>query len=540
VLWTWRTRVPEGRGSTLPGARGRLPRTAAAAALAAIVAGAAACGASGAGPAAGTADVTRSPASPVSVLRGAPDVVAAAAAGALFADAPVVVVADASRRLDVEAGAIDAQRAHAPLLLTALPGASVSTTAQTSAAVPGRRASRAASLSAAVRTQIGALHATEVLAVGVSTSTLSAQLPAAKVVTDPRSLTAVRPGTPLGHVAVLVNSGATGVAAIAAAATARAAGAELIVVRDFDPRVDPTAITELASTRPARVIAIGAGFGTAALLAGRVRVAETGVQLPGGGQVLFPYRRLVALYGYPGNPVLGALGHQDLTASIARVRALARLYQPLSGVRVVPTFEIIATVAEGSPGPDGSYSYETPVAVLRQWVSQATAAGLYVVLDLQAGRANLLAQAMHYRSLLSLPDVGLALDPEWKLQPGQQPLRQIGSISSAQVNAVANWLALLTARNHLPQKLLVLHQFELSMIGAEARLDTRHDDLAIVIHMDGQGTPADKQQTWKAIIGAAPKGVFFGWKNFFVKDHPMLTPKQTMARTPKPVMISYQ
>jgi hypothetical protein len=536
VLWTWRTRVLEGRGSTLPGAGGRLRRTAAAVALAAIAAGGAACGASGGPSATGMADVTRSPASPVSVLRGAPDVVAAAAAGALFADAPVVVVADAGRRMDVEAGAIDAQRAHAPLLLTALPSAGVSTTAATS----GRRASRAASLSAAVRTQIGALHVTEVLAVGVSTSMLSAQLPAAKVVTDPRSLAAVRRGTPLGHVAVLVDSAGTGVAAIAAAATARAAGAELIVVRDFDPRVDPSAITELAATRPARVIAIGAGFGTDALLAGRVRVAETGVQLPGGGQVLFPYRRLVALYGYPGNPVLGALGHQDLTASIARVRALARLYRPLSGVRVVPTFEIIATVAEGSPGPDGSYSYETPLAVLRKWVSQATAADLYVVLDLQAGRANLLAQAMYYRSLLMLPDVGLALDPEWKLQPGEVPLRQIGSISSAQVNAVTNWLAQLTARNHLPQKLLVLHQFELSMIGAEARLDTRHDDLAIVIHMDGQGTPADKQQTWNAIISAAPKGVFFGWKNFFVKDHPMLTPQQTMARTPRPVMISYQ
>jgi len=34
--------------------------------------------------------------------------------------------------------------------------------------------------------------------------------------------------------------------------------------------------------------------------------------------------------------------------------------------------------------------------------------------------------------------------------------------------------------------------------------------------------------------------VFFGWKNFFVKDHPMMDPQETMARTPQPVMISYQ
>jgi len=113
-------------------------------------------------------------------------------------------------------------------------------------------------------------------------------------------------------------------------------------------------------------------------------------------------------------------------------------------------------------------------------------------------------------------------------------------VSAAEINAVSTWLAGLTARYHLPQKLLVLHQFRLSMIGNESRIDTHHDDLAIIIHMDGQGTSADKQQTWQAVTGAAPRRVFFGWKNFYAKDHPMLSPRQTMARNPKPVMISYQ
>ncbi len=74
----------------------------------------------------------------------------------------------------------------------------------------------------------------------------------------------------------------------------------------------------------------------------------------------------------------------------------------------------------------------------------------------------------------------------------------------------------------------------------QQRLDTRHGDLAVVIHMDGQGAPSDKQQTWDAVTKAAPPGVFFGWKNFYTKDHPMLSPRQTLARTPEPVMISYQ
>ena len=264
------------------------------------------------------------------------------------------------------------------------------------------------------------------------------------------------------------------------------------------------------------------------------------MQLPGGGQVLFPLRRLVALYGHPGAPTLGALGEQGLQASVARARNVAAEYRTLTRVPVIPAFEIIATVAQAHPGRDGDYSYESPVASLRPWVDQATAAGMYVILDLQPGRASLLAQAQKYRSLLERPDVGLALDPEWKLQPGQLPLKQIGSVSINEVNGVISWLAGLTAQYRLPQKLLVLHQFRLSMIRDERKLDTRHDDLAILVHMDGQGTPADKQETWQAVTRAAPAGMFFGWKNFYTKDHPTMSPQQTVATDPHLSMISYQ
>jgi hypothetical protein len=464
---------------------------------------------------------TRAPASATSVLGGRPDVVAAGVARTLFASAPVVVVAGANGPADLATAVIRAGHAHAPLLLTS------------------SRAGAGAG-SAVLRAEITALHPRAVLAVGVTGNVLSAQLPGIRVVTNPALLPATSAPAPLGHVVMLVRQGDSGAAAIAAAATARVAGARVVAVRGYDPRADPAVITALSAARPRQVLAIGAGFGPASRLASRVAVAVTGVQLPGGGQILFPAHRLVALYGHPGAPALGALGQQGLRASIARARKAAAPYRALSIVPVVPALEIIASVAQASPGPDGSYSYESTVAFLSPWVLRATAAGMYVVLDLQPGRASLLAQARRYEPLLKLPDVGLALDPEWKLQPGQLPLHQIGSVSIREVNSVISWLARLTAQYHLPQKLLVLHQFRLSMIRGERRLDTRHDDLAIVIHMDGQGTPAEKQQTWEAVTQAAPPGVFFGWKNFYAKDHPMLSPRQTMARTPQPVMISYQ
>jgi hypothetical protein len=440
----------------------------------------------------------------------------------LFAFAPIVVAASASHPADLASAISGASRAHAPLLLTS--------------AHAGTEAGSAATL----HTEIRALHPRAVLAVGVARNALAAQLPGVHVVTAPAGLPVTGLPAPLSHVVLLVHQGDSSMATTAAVATAHAAGAQVITVRGYDPRADPAAIAALSAARPQRVLAMGARFGPVSQLAYRVAVAATGVQLPGGGQILFPMHRLVALYGHPGDPALGALGEQDLRASIARARKAARTYRRLSGVPVIPTFEIIATVAEAHPGPDGSYSFESPLSLLRPWVSAATAARMYVVVDLQAGRDSLLSQAKRYAPLLKLPNVGLALDPEWKLGPGQLPLHQIGSVSASEANGVSRWLAGLTARHHLPQKLLVLHQFQLSMIGDEHQLDTHNGDLAIVIHMDGQGSPQNKQETWNAVTKAAPPGVFFGWKNFYTKDHPMLGPRQTMARTPEPVMISYQ
>jgi hypothetical protein len=433
-----------------------------------------------------------------------------------------------------------AEQAHAPLLLSSpLAAAAVSKVSARNGAAGARQAGQAASPGTVVALrEISDLHPHRVLAVGLATGELSAEIPGTQVTTDPAELAGMSQPRPLRHVVVLVSKGDSAVA-MAATATAEAAGAEVVAVHGYDPRADPAAIAALSAARPRQVIAAGSGFGPTSRLVSRLAVAMTGVQLPDGGQVIVPLHRLIALYGHPGIPSLGALGQQGLSASVTRARQLAASYRALSAP-VVPAFEIIATVATAAPGADGGYSYETPVASLRPWAQAAAAAGMYVILDLQPGRDNFLAQAKVYQSLLRLPNVGLALDPEWKLQPGQLPLQQIGGVSITEVNSVINWLAQLTAQYRLPQKLLVLHEFKLGEIGDEQRLDTHNDDLAVVMNMDGQGTPAMKQQTWDAVTSAAPPGVPFGWKNFLVKDQPMLSPSQTMARTPQPVMISYQ
>jgi hypothetical protein len=246
------------------------------------------------------------------------------------------------------------------------------------------------------------------------------------------------------------------------------------------------------------------------------------------------------LYGHPGSASLGVLGEQPVEEAVERAKKTAAQYESLSDRPVVPTFEIIATIASGAAGKDGDYSAEASVEHLRPWVDVAREAGVYVLLDLQPGTTDFLTQAKRYSELLEQPHVGLALDPEWRLKPGQRHMRQIGSVDVAEVNATAAWLADLAREKNLPQKLFVVHQFRLSMISGREKLETGHDELAVMIHAAGNGTPGEKLATWRAVHADAPAGVSWGWKNFYDEDRPTFTPKQTYEVDPVPDLVTYQ
>lgn len=263
-------------------------------------------------------------------------------------------------------------------------------------------------------------------------------------------------------------------------------------------------------------------------------------KFPDGGTTIFPKYRLVGLYGTPGEPVLGVLGHQSIDKSIARVKKLANSYQKYSKQKILPTFEIISTVASATPTENNDYSRAIDPASLLPWIKAAKAQGVYVVLDLQPGRSSFITQVKQYESLLKYPNVGLALDPEWRLGPDQVPLVQIGAVKISEVNATAKWLSNLTQKNRLPQKLFLLHEFMLSMLPDRTKLNTGYKNLAYTVQMDGQGTQTEKLETWKSIRAEAPKNVHFGWKNFYAKDLPMRSIKSTMLLEPTPWYVSYQ
>ena len=263
-------------------------------------------------------------------------------------------------------------------------------------------------------------------------------------------------------------------------------------------------------------------------------------QLVGGGRTMFPDRRMVALYGSPSGPSLGALGEQSPEESAQRVTKMAEDYQQYSKEKVIPAFEIITTTASSAPGADGDYSDEIPVEQLKPLMDVAKKEGIYVVLDFQPGRSDFPSQVEQYKELLAEPNVGVGLDPERRLAPDELPLQQIGTVDASEINRTLDDIAAITREHELPQKAVVIHQFAGTMITNRDQIDTSHEELALTLHADGHGTPELKKETWNALQEGLPKGIWMSWKKFYDEDTPMFTPQQIYELQPKPWVVTYQ
>ena len=261
----------------------------------------------------------------------------------------------------------------------------------------------------------------------------------------------------------------------------------------------------------------------------------TPAQLPLGGTTIFPRYRVVAYYGTAGNAALGVLGEDSPEVMLPKLRAAARGFA--GGRRVQVAYELIASVAQGGPGPDGDYSRMIDMARIERYVEQARRNKVLVILDLQPGRGDFLPQAQRLERFLLQPHVGLALDPEWRMPPGKVPGRTIGWVRAAEVNAVSAYVSGLVQKHRLPQKLFVLHQFRSSMLPDVQQIRQR-PGLAMVQHVDGFGTRGEKDATWGRL--KRPQQFHMGYKLFYDEDVHRYGPADVLRFRPVPELISYQ
>jgi hypothetical protein len=260
-------------------------------------------------------------------------------------------------------------------------------------------------------------------------------------------------------------------------------------------------------------------------------------ELPRGGRQIFPRYRIVGFYGAPNDEALGALGIGAPATMAARLRRQARAYRR-GGRPVLPAFELIATVASGAPGNDDSYSYRQPKAMIDRYLQAARRERALLILDVQPGRSGFLSEVRRLRPWLEQPDVSLALDPEWRVGPGQIPGKVIGRVQAEEVNGVIRYVRSIIRRERLPQKLLLIHQFTEDMIPDKERL-LRSRELAVTMNIDGFGNQADKVAKYNE-FSRGDRRFHKGFKLFYEEDTDLMSPRQVLQLRPRPEIVVYE
>src|SRR4051794_35769982 len=267
--------------------------------------------------------------------------------------------------------------------------------------------------------------------------------------------------------------------------------------------------------------------------AARAKPAE----LPGGGRRLFPDRRVVAFYGNPRDDELGALGIGTPAQAGRKLLRQAKPYTKKSRP-VLPAMELISTVATAAPGPSGLYRDHLSFARIRSYLKAARRIDGLLVLDIQPGRGQFGPEIERLRPFLEQPDVGLALDPEWHVGPGELPGKVIGSTDADVVNAAAGYLARIVREKRLPEKLLIVHRFTDNMIARADRLRPA-PGVQTVVNVDGFGGNGVKIAKYKDFVKTTPR-MRRGFKLFYKEDVKTMTPRQVLAMSPRPDVVVYE
>ena len=261
------------------------------------------------------------------------------------------------------------------------------------------------------------------------------------------------------------------------------------------------------------------------------------LELPRGGRRLFPDRRIVSFYGAPQADELGELGIGSPSKMARRLVRQARPYGRKTRP-VLPAMELIAVIAANAPGDDGLWRTRQEDEVIRRYLRAARRAKALLILDIQPGRADFFTETVRLRKWLKEPDVGLAIDPEWRMKPGEVPGDVIGSVASREVNATTAWLAQLVERHRLPEKLFLIHQFTNDMV-EDAELKPRRG-LAMVLNADGFGSQEVKTSKYRAFTASPREFLHQGYKLFYREDQDLMTPKEVLRLRPPPDVVIYE
>jgi hypothetical protein len=256
-------------------------------------------------------------------------------------------------------------------------------------------------------------------------------------------------------------------------------------------------------------------------------------------KVSLPTNRLILYYGNPLSPAMGPIGAYSDDELIARLQQQAQAYASLDPAHpVVPGFDYVTPVAQPVPMSDGSWVYRMPTSSIEHYINLANANQALFFFDMQIGHSPIQKEVNILWPYLQRPGVDLSLDPEFDMAPGDVPGVEFGRMKAAEINWVIDQLSKLVETQHLPTKILIIHQFLESMLPDWQNIDIK-PGVEVVTSVDGFGPPGSKVDDYQ-VFDKDQLIQYPGFKLFYTLDKPLMTPADVLALDPAPLMVMYQ
>lgn len=282
---------------------------------------------------------------------------------------------------------------------------------------------------------------------------------------------------------------------------------------------------------------------------------------PAVGAVL-PQHRVVAFYAVPGAEATGP-AFQLTAGMLSNLRTQAQAYQQLDPQHPVQAgIDLVASVPDGFPGPEGFYSHHLDPETIQAYINFCSQNNLILFLDLNFGRAPVMEEVNFFLPYLEkYAFVHMAIDPEWMFpRHDGVPGVNLSNVRASDINPIIQALAEIPMQYHVPRKILMIHQYRGDGDGLAKPFDAGRAEIAdkrnllsdprvdVVVHIDSVGgyvgSIADKTAQYENWVGQDMQKYhnfsYGGFKLFYhIEAKTLMTPKQVLALQPAPMMITY-
>jgi hypothetical protein len=256
-------------------------------------------------------------------------------------------------------------------------------------------------------------------------------------------------------------------------------------------------------------------------------------------QVSLPEHRLVIFYGNPLSAVMGPIGRYSDDDLIAHLQAQSQAYANLDPAHpVIPALDYVTPIAQPVPMANGSWTYRMPDSSIQHYLTLANSNHALFFFDMQIGHSTVQKEVNNLWHYLEQPGVDLSLDPEFDMAPGDIPSVEFGRMYASEINWVIDQLSNLVISQHLPPKILIIHQFLESMLPDWQKIKLQ-PGVEIVTCVDGFGPPQSKIGDYE-VFDKQQLIEYPGMKLFYQLDKPLMSPENVLALNPPPMMVMYQ